>query len=329
MANLLSQNEIAVLMGAISKGEVPAVIRPRGRSKGQAVQPENIKSFDFRHPIFLKDQLRTLQIIHESFARNFTNSMASYLRMNVQAKCIAVDQISYGEFVQSLPDPCLAVKIRVHPSESRALLIVHPTVAAGVLDRMAGGSGVPDNVNRVFTEIETIIIDELIGMAINDLEPAWNRTVKVSFTNEGLEYSAEFAQVATKDETVAAITLEVSFAETQGTISVCYPFRGLTSFIEKLSAKHSVEEEQKAQAANSRSNIEAAMVGVPLQLSARLGSAHLRMQDLLQLKRGDVLILDRSIDHTVDLEIAGRSRFSGHLGTHHGKTALLIEQRMM
>ncbi len=327
MANLLSQNEVDTLMQAISSGTVPA-------TEDKAKQPVKVrrdaKLYDFRHPVmFLKDQLRTLQMIHESFARNFSNSLASYLRMGVKAKCTGVDQISYGEFALSLPDPCTIVNTRFHPSEGRTLLAIHPAVGIGVIDRVMGGTGAGGSLNRPFTEIEQTIIDELVNMTLRDLEPAWNRILKVSFTAEATEQSTQFIQIANMEDTVVSATLEVNFAETSGIVSLCYPFRSLNTVAERLNAKHWVEEEQKAQAAKSKTAGMASISQIPLQMAANLGVAHITMHDLMQLKKGDVLLLNREIDQPIELEVGGKVRFTGRLGARHGHTAVQIEQRSM
>lgn len=147
------------------------------------------------------------------------------------------------------------------------------------------------------------------------------------FVSEGLETSVEMCKVARKEEIVAAITLEVSFGETQGFINLCYPFRALNSFIDKLSTRPWTEEMQKARTEKGRGNMEAAVSQVPLRLCAWLGRTSIAMQELLQLKRGDVLILNRSIDQMVDIDVGGRTRFAGHLGQSHGKKAVLVAER--
>jgi len=330
VANLLSKNEIDVLMGAINRGEVPTRGgKRRNNLKVGAVPAKDAKAYDFRHPVlFLKDQLRALQAIHEDLGRQLTGALSSYLRVATQVKCMRVDQISYGEFTQSIPDPCTVVKIKLQPSDSRVLMAIQPTVASGALDKITGGPGVPDSVMRPFTEIERVVIENLLAVLARELEPAWMRATRLNFAPEAVENSIEFCQIARKEEMVAAVTLEVLFGETQGLINLCYPFRALQSFIDKLSAKDWAQEDQKAVSAAPKGGMDAVVGGVPLRVSARLGAAHIAMQDLLQIKRGDVLILNRTIDQMIDLDVGGKTRFTGHLGTHHGKKAVLIEERL-
>lgn len=327
MANLLSQNEIDVLMNAISSGQVQTA-ESVGEKPKQSVQ-NSVKLYDFRHPVmFIKDQLRTLQMIHETFSRSFATSMASQLRTTVKVKCIGVDQISYSEFILSLPDPCTVVTLRFQPSEGRVLTAIHPSVGMSVVDRMTGGNGTAEQLTRPFTEIEQSIVDEFVATALRDLTPAWNRITTVQFIPEGVEFSAQFVQIAAPEDTVVAITLEVKFGDTQGIMSFCYPFRALNPIGEKLSAKHwTVEDQKNAKAAQSRSSIRNCVNQVPLRASARLGTTTVTMQELLQIKAGDVLLLDQDINQLIELVVGNQTRFHGHLGSYRGKTAMLIEQR--
>ncbi|MFS8665804.1 MAG: hypothetical protein LOD84_09055, partial [Limnochordales bacterium] len=52
-----------------------------------------VKRYDFRRPDkFSKDQLRTLQIIHESFARGMATHLSGYMRTMVEGEVLSVSQ---------------------------------------------------------------------------------------------------------------------------------------------------------------------------------------------------------------------------------------------
>ena len=326
MANSLSQAEVDVLLKAVTAGALPNGTSAQNGKHARA-QPEEVKEYDFRHPVmFLMDQLRTLQMIHEAFARNFANTMATYLRATVQVRCLSANQFSYSEFVRSLPEPCTLANIRFRPSEGRVLLAISPGVGSACIDRVMGGPGSSDEVNLTFTEIEQFVIDDVVSLALKDLEPAWNRLMKVSFSAESVDYTTQFVHVASQDETVVAVVLEVSFGQATGMLTFCYPFRALNPVIERLNARQWVAEDQKSLGA-SRHTMQTALNKVSFKVSARLGSASLTMQDLLGLKAGDVFVLNKELDEPADLDVAGRPKFKGFFGTHHGKLAVLISQR--
>jgi flagellar motor switch protein FliM len=60
--------------------------------------------FDFRRPSkFSRDHARALQIVHETFARQFTTILSTTLRSVSQVSVNTVDHVSYDEYVRSSP----------------------------------------------------------------------------------------------------------------------------------------------------------------------------------------------------------------------------------
>ena len=327
MSNSLSKEEIDVLMNAVSGGPIPGLAVAQHHIK-QRSAPMNVKEYDFRHPVmFLQDQLRTLKMIHEAFARNFANSLATYLCATVHVRCISVNQFSYGDFARSLPDPCTLAKIRFRPSEGRVLMAISPEVGAGFVDRVMGGPGGFYDTNQPFTEIEQFVIDDVVAIALKELEPAWNRLIKVSFVVESVDFTTQFVHVASQEEPVVALVLEIEFGSSTGIVTFCYPFRALNPIIEKLNARQWVADDQKNLGA-SRNSMQTALNEVKMKLSARLGSATLTMKDIISLKAGDVFMLNKELDEPADLDVGGCPKFKGYFGTHNGKLAIRVSDRL-
>ena len=68
MADVLSQNEIDALLSAISTGELGA------EEVGKEEEKHKIKLYDFRSPQkFSKEHIRTLELIHDNYARIISN----------------------------------------------------------------------------------------------------------------------------------------------------------------------------------------------------------------------------------------------------------------
>ncbi|MEN8906883.1 MAG: flagellar motor switch protein FliM, partial [Clostridiales bacterium] len=75
MGDILSQNEIDDLLKALNTGELDV------KQMQDSTQEKKVRIHDFRRPSkFAKDQLKTLNIIHESYARLVTNFLSGYLR---------------------------------------------------------------------------------------------------------------------------------------------------------------------------------------------------------------------------------------------------------
>jgi hypothetical protein len=83
MTDVLDQADIDALLNAVSTGEVEdqqqqGQIFSRFRRDLETVE---IKEYDFKRPERIsKDQMRALQTLHETFARNFGASLSGFLR---------------------------------------------------------------------------------------------------------------------------------------------------------------------------------------------------------------------------------------------------------
>ncbi|WP_040825136.1 flagellar motor switch protein FliM [Thermanaerovibrio velox] len=132
---VLSQNEIDSLLQALSSGSVDlASIEKQDDRK--------IKIYDFRRPDkFSKDQLRAIQMIHDSFARQLTTSLSTLVRSMVSAEVVSVDQLAYDEFIRSLVQPTVMGVLEMYPLSGNAVLEMNPHLVFSIIDRMLGGKG--------------------------------------------------------------------------------------------------------------------------------------------------------------------------------------------
>ena len=101
MAKILSQNEIDALLSTVSAGEDVA--------RGESAADEKLRSvvvYDFKHPNRVsKDQLRTLESMHDNFAGHIGSVLSNLHRAMLDVDLVSVDQITYSEFIMSLVTP--------------------------------------------------------------------------------------------------------------------------------------------------------------------------------------------------------------------------------
>lgn len=65
---------------------------------------------------------------------------------------------------------------------------------------------------------------------------------------------------------------------------------------------------------------------MPITVTARLGCMALRFDELLDLSRDDILLLDKSLDETIELLVDGRVVFRGNPARAGGRRAVVISQ---
>ena len=135
MNEVLSQDEIDQLLQAISTGESEAdEFKP-------VTDTRRIKIYDFRRPDkFSKEQIRTVSNMHETFARLTTTSLSAQLRTLVHVHVASVDQLTYEEFIRSIPTPTTLAVINMDPLKGNAVLEIAPEITFIIIDRLFGGS---------------------------------------------------------------------------------------------------------------------------------------------------------------------------------------------
>jgi len=158
LSEILSQSEIDALLAALSTGEVKAEdIKSKESDK-------KIKPYDFKRPDkFSKEQLHTLSMIHENFARLLTTYLSAQLRTLVQINVFFVEQMTYNEFIISVSNPSLIAVIDFSPLKGAALIEINPTIAFAIIDRLLGGTGEYKEKVREPTEIENSIIGKVFN----------------------------------------------------------------------------------------------------------------------------------------------------------------------
>lgn len=325
MADVLSQDEIDALLNAVSTGDISA----DSTTTEEEPQEKKISNYDFRRPEMLsKDQMRTLQMIHDTFARSYTNSLSGYLRTIVEVNLLAVDQLTYGEFIMSLPDPtCIAI-LEAKPLNGMCIFEMNPLLIFTIMDRLLGGKGQIGKEVREFTEIEMAIISDIVNKALATLKQSWQHVDDIDFSIQRQETNPQFVQIIEQSETVVSITFEAKIGSSSGVISICFPYICLKPIVSKLSAQRwvaSLSQESK----NSGQQIQQNLVRANMEMSVTLGRINLKIRDLVNMRKGDVLPLNTRIGQSITAQVGGIDKFVGKAGLIGKKKAFKIEKRIL
>ena len=167
MADILSQDEIDALTKANDEAEAD------GGAAGDDIAPQN---YDFKHPArFKTDQLRTLENLHDNFARLLSSTFSGAMRAVVDVDTAFVDQTTYAEFIMSLSNPSCSYQFTLGPTNGSAIIDIAMPVVFAFVDRIFGGEGSSQGVEaRQLTPIEIGVINRIIKRVIEDLEATWN-----------------------------------------------------------------------------------------------------------------------------------------------------------
>jgi flagellar motor switch protein FliM len=305
VANILSQEEIDALMGALEE-EQPSPEEPAALEEDAPRQsrPASVAVYDFRRPnrAFFKEQLRIFQTIHDTFARQFAASLSGYLRSMVEVEIVSADQLTYGEYVLSLPTTTSLFIFGIEPLEGQGVLEINPSLVLSMIDRLFGGTGGKSDFTRELTDIETAVMTKLVQRGLSVLAHAWEGVVKMRPQLREHETKPVMMQLLANTESVVLITFELRMMNTSGTLSVCYPYTAMEPIIPRISNTKLIRRRGDRDPA-ARQWIQTTLTRTDVQVVAELGCSEITIEEFLKLKVGDVLVLERGAREAIDLKV--------------------------
>jgi flagellar motor switch protein FliM len=327
VSDILSQEEVDALLAAVSSGGQNTdmgIDAGDGGGEADADSESTLSLYDFRRPDRVsKDQMRTLQNLHEGYARQFSTTLTNFLRTFVEIELVSVDQLTYSEFVMSISNPSCIYVFKMEPLEGSAIIEINPSLVFFIIDRLFGGQGRPSEQNRELTLIEQNVITRIVERSLNDLRDVWEHIGVFSPRIEAYETNPQFVQIAPPGETVILISLEVRMENASGLMSLCFPYMLLESVINNLSGE-SWMSSQSLMTQETRSMLEHEIEPLPLRMAVVIGQTRLTIKDLLQLQRGDVLVLDKKKESDLMIQIDGKSKMAGRSGVIGRKKAVKV-----
>lgn len=294
MADVLSQSEIDALLSALSAGD----LKPEELQKEE--EKQKVKKYDFRSPQkFSKEHIRTLELIHDNFARIISNYLTGQIRKNTKVKIETVEQSTYEEFIHSIPNPTVLTVFKMPPLTGSVLLELNPQFTFQIIDILLGGSGERKHVNKEFTDIDKNIIQQVAKGMIANFKLAWEDVVDVEPEMEAIETNPAINQTLAPNEAVAIITFSVELGRSNTFINLCIPYLSVEKVIDKLVVQYWFQPENDSIIEESREKLKKRLDSVEVNLSVELGKTHVSVDDFLKLTTGDVIRLDKKYDSPV------------------------------
>lgn len=325
MTDVLSQDEIDQLLNAINTGQSET-------DDYKAVSDtRKIKIYDFKRPDkFSKEQIRTVQIMHETFARLTTTSLSAQLRSLVHVHVATVDQLTYEEFIRSIPTPTTLAVINMDPLKGNAVLEIDPAITFSMIDRLFGGTGaVTGNKSRDLTDIESSVMEGIIVRILANMREAWTQVIDLRPRLGQIETNPQFAQIVPPTEMVVLVTLETKVGEEEGMINFCIPYLTIEPIISKLSSQFWFSSVRRSSTTQYLGTLKEKISTVDMDVVAEIGSINLPIRDVLGLRIGDVVKLSNTkVGDQLTLNIGDKKKYFCQPGVVGKKMAVQVTGKL-
>ena len=310
--SILNNEEVEALLSAIEGGQILV---------GQKVEPKKgkkIQHYDFRRPDrFPREQKQRLQKISEEVAKAVGNTLTRYLRSSVVVELIAIEEFSYEVFVNSFTDVVCANVVNLKPLNGLGCLTIDVGFCLAVVDRGLGGPGKIPQKTRPLTLIEESVVGVVLSNIMEDIKLCWAKLSKLEWNLEKMEMDIKSLQLVPITELMISMNFAISGDLGNGTIILCIPVASL----EMLMIKSKLE---KTDRQKEIAIIENVIKEIELNASVVFGATQLSLNELINLKAGDVVKLDNKVTEDLCLKVEGIAKQYGKPGVVGKKMAFQV-----
>ena len=338
---VLSQSEVENLLNMMSSpaGAAPSPVGNAGlgiveRSNAikAATAPawaskEKVTSYDFKSPDRVgKEQMKTLQTMHEGFGRKFAAGLSAMLRAVVDVKLTTVDQLAYSEFIFGLENPTCFNLLRAEPLEGNLILDINPSILFPMIDRLLGGGKEPTTTaRRPLTEIEQRLVLRVAKMFLGELKHAWENVIDLEFEVIQTESNPQLIQVVPPNEVVIVLCFEVALVEVRGAITLCIPYNSFERISNKLTSTNWTGYSSKKQATpQTIKQISKDIRNMKALVKVKLADTTMKVYEFVNLKVGDVVCTQKNASSPLLVSVEGIPKYWAMPGKYKGYTAIEI-----
>jgi flagellar motor switch protein FliM len=314
----LNADELNALMSAIQDGRVKT--EPSG-ARGPVVAYD-LTSQDR----VIRGQMPTLDAINEQIASTLGTSLAGRTRMALRVNSSPATLMKFADFSSLLAPPATVCVLGLGQGNGQAIVVLEPgladtLLAAALGDRKIRADEVPSEPRRELTSVERQVLRRLMTFLTDAMTTAWGPIVP--FRPEVLRFEPDprLAAIAPPNEAAILCTFELTGGLT-GRLQLALPFSAVESAKKLLSSPPRLNSNSDRRFASALSR---ELEQVNVELRSVLGKTQLKLQKVLDLELGDVLLLDSSEESPLPIFVEGRQKLTGRPSVSGGAMALVLD----
>ena len=315
----LSSEEVSALMEGLKSGEI---------NSGDGLNNDiEVTSFTFGSDnLELMGDYYALRLINERFARMVRGIFLPMLRLQPKINPFPPEVKTYDEYSAGLENFMSLTTSRIEELKGSMLLVMDPSFISILTNCYYGGKLASLPLKKAeFTATEERIIEIVSDGISRSLENAWRDLMPISIKNVGREINPQFATLVESTDSVIICSFVIQLPNVDSaSFDVIYPLQTLKPIASLLRSRvnSDVVEDDKTW----RERLQNSVLNVPLPVSAILSEPKVKVSQMVNFKKGDLLQLGpvEGVDFLVDKKIL----FKAEIGESNGQAAISLKNRI-
>ncbi|MFQ5962962.1 MAG: flagellar motor switch protein FliM [Candidatus Scalinduaceae bacterium] len=315
---ILSSEEVESLLESFHEGQLPIEQTEVVDEGGM------IKYYDFRRPNTIsREKKRMLYKLYEGTAYHMGRGVSNYLRSTVKVSLDSIDELSFEIFKNTCPELLFVNTIRLRPLQGLGCITMDLGLCLSFVEKAFGASGRSENAIRKLTDIEIKILGNIISIMLEKFKSAWEPFMSMDWRSFENITETRYLNIASETEVVLLVSFTVSLDYSFGEMKLCVPVSSMSSVLERMS------DSERPDDSKGRNKANAEILGklvkeLKLVMAGILDETNIAVDDLINLKEGDVIKLDSKISDDIKIAVEGKNKFYGKLGLLGKKKATQI-----
>lgn len=256
------------------------------RRRGEA------RTYDFRRPVRLaREHAHMLRIAMQTWSRQTTTLLTTSLRVVCSLGNARIEELSYDEFLNGMPDSSVCVVISLDPLPGKAIISLELGTVLTMIDHQLGGPGGENQPDRPLTDIEASIIKQLITRALREFTYAFEQIAHVEPHLIAIEPDARFVQAALPTDPVVMARLDLAVGARESEMGICMPFAMLAPSLEALTAASDSGDKARVRL-DAAQRTQQRLGDVSVDVRVRFEPVRLPSEQIGRLSVGDVVPLN-------------------------------------
>jgi flagellar motor switch protein FliM len=319
---VLSQQEIDALLDAMDSGEIDT------EELAEEIAQPKVRPYDFRRPVRLsKEYLSTITMVFEDFAKLAVNILSTQLRKPVELKIAAIEQVSFDEFVHSVPSFTMMGIFKSSPLNGMQILEINPQFSLQMIELLCGYNDVTSDEELEdkdnFTEIELAILEDVVTSLMKSFQTAWRDIVDLDVHLEDIETKPQLLQTMQPNEPVLLVTFSAMLGEQRSYLNMCIPYIFFEDILDKLSFQNWFQTGEHLDQ-GERMHIEKGLNPVTVNLEVLLGKSQMTVEEFLSMEVGDIIQLDDKTSKPLTMMVEDRPYYRVKPGIVGDKLAVEV-----
>ncbi len=330
MERILSQEEIDELLSAFEGGQIDAGAPAEGKSREGFSQPggKQIASIDLiRGQNYSRWRIANLDIVFNSFARYCSIAFSNILQQGVTVSKGGVESRFFEDFLARQQNAGLLGVVALDPLKGNGLLVFDRSLCFGLVEVMLGMPDAEDYkvLDREVSTIEANLIRSLMSEGCRVFNRAFAPLEELDTNITRVETNRKMISILAPETEVIQVEFDVRMGALKGSMLLVIPYFSLEPFKERLRDEGlRILEEKEAPNWGGRLRKELKEMEIPVY--AVWGESFLTIEEILSLRKGDVISIDYDEKAPVRVLAGEKPKFSARPGIKDGKKVVRLLQ---